>query len=56
MRLFVLLIDNGILRSGSPCAQLGIIILSDLLVGFLRSLRTGALDRLGDIVCCVLIR
>lgn len=56
MSFFVLLVDDGILRSGGTGAQLGIVILGDLLVGFLRSLGTGALDGLGNIVRGVLVR
>lgn len=54
MRLLVLLVDDGILGSGSTGAQLGIIVLGDLLVGLLGGLGTGALDGLGNVLCGVL--
>jgi len=54
MRLLVLLVDDGILGSGSTGSQLGIIVLGDLLVGLLGGLGTGALDGLGNVLCGVL--
>ena len=51
----VLLVDEGILGSFSTGAQLGVIVLSDVLVGLLGSLGTSALDGLSDVVGGVLI-
>jgi hypothetical protein len=50
MRMLVLLIDQSVLSSGGTGGQLGLVILSDLLVGFLGCLGSGALDRLGNVV------
>jgi hypothetical protein len=53
--LLVLLVNNGVLGSRGTSAQLGIVILGDVLVGLLGGLSTGALDGLGDVVCGVLL-
>lgn len=54
MRLLVLLVEDGVLSSASAGAQLGVIILGDLLIGLLRDLGTSALNRLGNVVGSVL--
>jgi hypothetical protein len=56
MGLLVLLVDDGILGSGGTGAQLSIAVLSDMLVGFLGSLGTSALDGLGNVVGGVLCK
>lgn len=50
----VLLVEDGILSGAGAGAQAGIVVLSDVLVGLLGSLGTGALDGLGDVVGGVL--
>jgi hypothetical protein len=50
----VLLVDNGILSGAGTGGDLGIIVLSDVLVGLLGSLSASALDGLGDVVGGVL--
>lgn len=52
--VLVLLVDNGILGSAGPGADVGTGILSDVLVRFLGGLRPGALDGLRDVVGGVL--
>jgi hypothetical protein len=52
--LFVLLVENGILGSGGPAAEAGVVVLGDTLVGFLRGSGSSALDGLGDVVGGVL--
>lgn len=54
VRLLILLVDKSILRSGGTSAQLGIVILCDLLVGLLGSLSASSLHGLGNIVGGVL--
>lgn len=54
VRLLVLLVDNSILGSGGASAQLGIVVLCDLLVGLLGSLSTSSLHGLGNIIGSVL--
>ena len=46
----VLLVNDGILGSAGAGRELGIVALSDVLVGLLGSLGTGALDGLSDVV------
>lgn len=55
VRLFVLFVDDSILSSGGTGAQLGFVILCNLFVGLLGHPGTGALDRLRNIVCGVLL-
>lgn len=50
----VLLINESVLGSRGAGGDLGIVILSDLLVGLLGGLGTSALDGLGDVVGGVL--
>lgn len=50
----ILLVDNGILCSGSSAAQASIRVLGDMLVGLLGCLSTTALDGLRDVVDGVL--
>jgi hypothetical protein len=50
VRLLVLLVDKSILGSGGTSGHLGIIVLCDLLVGLLGSLRTSALHGLRNVV------
>lgn len=52
--LLVLLVEDSILGSAGAGADLGIVVLGDLLVGLLGSLSTGALDGLGNVVGGVL--
>ena len=52
--LLVLLVDKSILGSGGTSAQLGIVVLCDLLVGLLGSLGASTLHGLGNIVGGVL--
>lgn len=54
VRLLVLLVDDRILSSAGPGAQLGVVALGYLLVRLLRSLSAGALDGLGNVVGGVL--
>lgn len=54
MRVLVLLIPEGVLRSAGTGADAGVGVLGDLLVGLLGSLSAGALDGLGDVVGGVL--
>jgi hypothetical protein len=54
VRLLVLLVDKSILGSGGTSAQLGIVVLCDLLVGLLRGLGTSALRGLSNVVGGVL--
>ena len=49
------LVSDGILCGSGAGAQAGIVVLGDLLVGLLGSLRTGALDGLGNVVGGVLL-
>ena len=56
MDLLVLLIDDGVLSGTGASAELGIIVLSNLLVGLLGGLGTGALDGLRNVVGGVLCR
>lgn len=51
---FVLLVESGILGGAGTGGDLGIVALSDVLVGLLGSLGTGALNRLRDVVGGVL--
>lgn len=46
----ILLVDDGILSSAGASGELGIVALSDVLVGLLGSLGTGALNGLSDVV------
>lgn len=46
----VKLVANGILSSGGTGTERGIVILGDILVGFLGSTRSTLLDGLGDVV------
>jgi hypothetical protein len=48
------LVSDGILGGSGTAAQAGIAVLSNLLVGLLGSLGTGALDGLGNVVGGVL--
>jgi hypothetical protein len=50
----VLLVNNGILGGAGTGGDLGIVVLSDVLVGLLGSLSASALDGLGDVVGSVL--
>lgn len=50
----VLLVNNGILGGAGTGGDLGIVVLSDVLVGLLGSLSASALDGLGDVVGGVL--
>ncbi len=54
VRGLVELVSNGILGSGGTAADGCVVVLGDLLVGLLGSFRSGALDRLLDVVCGVL--
>lgn len=54
VRLLVLLVDYSVLGSAGTGAQLSIIILGNLLVGFLRCLGTSSLNSLGNVVGGVL--
>lgn len=47
-------VSDGILCGSGAGAQAGIVVLGDLLVGLLGSLRTGTLDGLGNVVGGVL--
>jgi hypothetical protein len=51
----VLLVEGSVLGRGGTGADVGIIVLGDLLVGLLGSLGTSALDGLGDVVAGVLM-
>jgi hypothetical protein len=50
----VLLVDHSILSGTGTGGDLGIIVLSDVLVGLLGSLSASTLDGLGDVVGGVL--
>lgn len=52
--LLVLLVDDGILSSGSAASEAGIVVLGDTLVGLLGGSGSGALDGLRDVVGGVL--
>jgi hypothetical protein len=48
------LVSNGVLGSRGARTEGRIVVLGDVLVGFLGGGGTGALDGLGDVVCGVL--
>lgn len=59
MGQFVLLVDDSILSGGGASAELGIVVLGNLLVGLLGGFGTSALDGLTDVLsgvlCCMLV-
>lgn len=50
----VLLVDERVLAGLQAAADVCVVVLGDVLVGFLGGGGAGALDGLGDVVCCVL--
>lgn len=50
----VLLVDKSVLSGLHTAGNACVVVLGDVLVGLLGSGGTGALNRLGDVVCCVL--